>query len=202
MEEASAHVPQAQPDPSAYTFSTEPSSSEPAVLTELSNPEEAAAPVSLPPPPVKRHRGGPPKNEPAAGTGDEGGEKKRKRKSRWETDETAMAIVPAGDGSNRAMVAVFPKEVTLSSGLKVFLNLLISMQATQTQDLVFMKVILPASVTGEMALLDPKVRGMREELEELNRKLASNDIYIPPGKIVKYHISLKQTSGCVIKQMP
>ena len=31
-----------------------------------------------------------------------------------------------------------------------------------------------------MALLDPKVRGMREELEELNRKLTSNDIYIPP----------------------
>ena len=42
------------------------------------------------------------------------------------------------------------------------------------------QVVLPQSVTGEIALLDPKVRGMREELEEINRKLASGEIYIPP----------------------
>jgi hypothetical protein len=51
----------------------------------------------------------------------EGGEgKKRKRKSRWETDDSlALAVVPAGDGSNKAIVAVFPKDVILSNGLKV-----------------------------------------------------------------------------------
>ncbi len=39
---------------------------------------------------------------------------------------------------------------------------------------------MPATVTGEIALLDPKVRGMREELEEVNRKLATGEITIPP----------------------
>lgn len=73
------------------------------------------------------------------------------------------------------------------------------MQATKTQDLTFSKVILPASVTGEMALLDPKVRGMREELEELNRKLASNDIYIPPGQSLNKY---QQTSDRVITKIP
>ena len=98
--------------------SLDPSTSAPA---DANGTTEADEPVALPPPPAKRHRWGPPKNEPGAG-GDgaaaDGAEKKRKRKSRWETDETAMAIVPAGNGS-RAMVAVFPKEVQLSNGLKV-----------------------------------------------------------------------------------
>ncbi len=83
---------------------------------------------ALPPPPVKRHRWGPAMNEPppaaaadggADGREHGGGEKKRKRKSRWETDDSkALAIVPS-DGSSRALIAVFPKEVTLSNGITV-----------------------------------------------------------------------------------
>lgn len=96
--------------------------------------EEAA----LPPPPARRHRWGKPMNQPdpsaaaaegaaaaaGEGAGGEGAEsRKRKRKSRWETDESlAKAIVPAGDGSSRALIAVFPKDVTLSNGLKVRLG--------------------------------------------------------------------------------
>jgi hypothetical protein len=91
--------------------------------------EEASAEVILPPPPMKKHRWGPPMNQQPEGAGadgqapgdaaGEGGEKKRKRKSRWEKDDLATAMVLAGDGSNRSIVAVFPKEVMLSNGIKV-----------------------------------------------------------------------------------
>ncbi len=64
------------------------------------------------------------------------GDRKKKRKSRWETGEgsIAKAIVPAGDGS-RAIVAVFPKEVMLSNGIKVrisrdLMQLILFMQAS------------------------------------------------------------------------
>lgn len=43
-----------------------------------------------------------------------------------------------------------------------------------------LQIVLPAQVTGENALLDPRVRGMREELEEINRKLTTGDLGIPP----------------------
>lgn len=42
------------------------------------------------------------------------------------------------------------------------------------------QIVLPATVTGEIGLLDPKVRGMREDLEEINRKLSIGDLDIPP----------------------
>jgi splicing factor 1 len=42
------------------------------------------------------------------------------------------------------------------------------------------QVIMPSSVTGENALLDPKVRGMRDELEEINRKLSTGELDLPP----------------------
>lgn len=85
---------------------------------------EAVPAEVLPPPPApKKKRWGPAMNEPAPVPVVEGaeapeGEKKRKRKSRWEKEDN-MQIVLVGDGSNRAIMAVFPKSVILSNGLEV-----------------------------------------------------------------------------------
>ena len=125
IDRSGAEVAEPAPEPSGTSYdpqldiggSEAPSVSE--VHAETSMEPSLPPPPELPPPPVKRNRWGAPKGEPAVAAEEGGGEKKRKRKSRWETDETAMAIVPAGDGSNRALVAVFPKEVTLSNGITV-----------------------------------------------------------------------------------
>jgi hypothetical protein len=74
------------------------------------------------PPPPKRNRWGPPMVPPAGdgeddGAGGEGGDRKRKRRSRWEADDACKAIVSAGDG--KSIIAVFPREIQLSNGLKV-----------------------------------------------------------------------------------
>ncbi|GLC74139.1 hypothetical protein PLESTF_001466000 [Pleodorina starrii] len=101
------------------------------------------------------------------GDGDEA-ERKRRRRSRWEENEganaasasTALAVVPAATGAG-ALVAVFPKEVVLSGGIKVH---------------------LPTAITGEAPLshVDPRVRSLHDELETLNKRLQNNDLDIPP----------------------
>ncbi|KXZ53032.1 hypothetical protein GPECTOR_8g399 [Gonium pectorale] len=118
----------------------------------------AAGSATSPTPPPEGAGGG------ADGDGGEGAAAKRRRRSRWEENDgsaaanTALAVVPAAGG---AMMAVFPREVVLSGGIKVS---------------------LPPTITGEQPLshADPKVRALHEELESLNRKLQNNDLDIPP----------------------
>eukprot|EP00195_Chlamydomonas_chlamydogama_P009264 CAMPEP_0202915954 /NCGR_PEP_ID=MMETSP1392-20130828/67191_1 /ASSEMBLY_ACC=CAM_ASM_000868 /TAXON_ID=225041 /ORGANISM="Chlamydomonas chlamydogama, Strain SAG 11-48b" /LENGTH=607 /DNA_ID=CAMNT_0049608175 /DNA_START=45 /DNA_END=1865 /DNA_ORIENTATION=- len=125
-------------------------------------------PMPLPPPPAqRRYRWGPSMNQSDASTSGDGGqsaadaeaaEKKRKRRSRWEVEDTAKAIVPVGDGS-KAIIGIYPKEVVLSNGWKVS---------------------MPSTITGEQTSSDPKLKELHDQLTELNRKLANNELDIPP----------------------
>lgn len=41
-------------------------------------------------------------------------------------------------------------------------------------------MILPSSLTGELSHADPKIRYLHEQLTELDRKIANNELDIPP----------------------
>lgn len=98
-----------------------------------------------------------PSAEPDAGANQEGAEgTKRKRRSRWETAEVPETAVTAAAG---ALVPKFPKELTLPGGIKV---------------------VLPSHLTGEPAHVDPKLKALHDELQELNRRLLNNELNIPP----------------------
>ncbi|PNW78210.1 hypothetical protein CHLRE_09g386731v5 [Chlamydomonas reinhardtii] len=110
--------------------------------------------------------GSTPTPPPDGGEGDEA-ERKRRRRSRWEESDgsaaanTALAVVPAAGGG--ALMALFPREVVLSGGIKVS---------------------LPSAITGapdsSLAATDPRVKALHGELETLNRRLQNNELDIPP----------------------
>lgn len=78
---------------------------------------------------------------------------KRKRKSRWE-DKPAE---PAADDSKALML--FPNEVILSNGLKIH---------------------LPPTLTGQAPGGNPELVPLYRDLAEIERKLRTNDINLPP----------------------
>lgn len=90
---------------------------------EAPAPDAAAAPLPPPPPPAmtaRRHKWGPPMDEGKTEGGDEAGERKKKRRSRWEeSDKPCTAIVVAAPAGSVIGSFTFPKEVTLSGGIKV-----------------------------------------------------------------------------------
>lgn len=100
----------------------------------------------------KRHRWGPPMNgmEMAVDNGTDLALGKKKRRSRWETNEVSTC---------GALIPKFPKELTLPGGIKV---------------------VLPPAITGDPTYSDPKLQQLHERLQELGRKLQTNDFDIPP----------------------
>lgn len=85
--------------------------------TEALPPPPALGDLPLPPPPARRQRWGAAQGEDAAGAGE--GEKKKKKRSRWEEPEPSNAIVVAAPTGCLVSTFTFPKEVTLSNGMKV-----------------------------------------------------------------------------------
>ncbi|KAG2422766.1 hypothetical protein HXX76_015786 [Chlamydomonas incerta] len=111
--------------------------------------------------------GSTPTPPPEGGADGDEAERKRRRRSRWEESDgaaaanTALAVVPAAGGG--ALMALFPREVVLSGGIKVS---------------------LPSAITGapdsSLAATDPRVKALHGELETLNRRLQNNELDIPP----------------------
>ncbi|KAL4439650.1 hypothetical protein ABPG75_002651 [Micractinium tetrahymenae] len=79
---------------------------------------------------------------------------KRRRRSRW-----ADRAAEDANGDADKQIVLFPSEVVLSNGVKV---------------------VLPPAVTGRAPGGDPEVLELHRKLNELNRKLLSGEVDVPP----------------------
>ncbi|CAD7703519.1 unnamed protein product [Ostreobium quekettii] len=102
----------------------------------------------------KRNRWGPVEAEAApCMEGGDGTGKTKKRRSRWETNDA-----DAGAGA-LTVVPKFPKELTLPGGIRV---------------------TLPPHLTGEPLHTDPELKELHENLADVSRKIANNELDLPP----------------------